>query len=272
MRDLWPEGPVQMGFVKNKLAIAFLQWFEKITYRNAMHVVALSPGMQDGVTKHIPLAKTSLIPNMAKIDKFSPHEKSIELIEKFNLKEDSFKAIYFGTLGLANAIPYILSSIEILNEKHKESIEFIFLGHGKYEEVIDKFIAEKNADNVKRIKRSTLSTVSELVNLCDVSFVTFSDVPILATNSPNKFFDSLSAGIPIIVNSPGWTKDIVEEFNCGIFVDPNNPNDLADKILYLNENPTIAKKMGEEARKLAENKYDKSILTQQFVMLVNTLI
>ena len=51
----------------------------------------------------------------------------------------------------------------------------------------------------------------------------------LATNSPYKLFDSLSAGKPIIVNSPGWTKGLVERYECGVFVDPNNPEDLVQQ-------------------------------------------
>ena len=68
---------------------------------------------------------------------------------------------------------------------------------------------------------------SEVVNCCDASMTSFLDLPILYTNSPNKLFDSLSAGKPIIVNSAGWTKDLVENENCGFYVDPNNPEDFA---------------------------------------------
>lgn len=272
VRDLWPEGPIQMGFIKNKFVVKFLKWLEKITYKNAIHVVALSPGMKDGVAKYINKDNISLIPNMAKIDKFGISEINFELLEKYNLKRDTFKVVYFGTLGLANAIPYILESIKILNEDYKDEIEFIFLGHGKFEAEIDDFINKNKFSNVKRIGRSKLSTVSDIVNFSDVSLVTFSDIPILSTNSPNKFFDSLSAGKPIIVNSPGWTKDIIENYNCGLFASPNDPKDLANKISFLKNNPIIAKEMGENSRKLAENKYDKSILTKKFVQLVDKLI
>lgn len=116
-----------------------------------------------------------------------------------------------------------------------------------------------------------LEELSEIVNLCDISLVTFADIPILATNSPNKLFDSLSAGKPIIVNSPGWTRDLVEDHNCGFFVDPKSPQDLASKILYLQKQPEVCKEMGLNSRKLAETKYDKSILCKKFVDVVESL-
>lgn len=101
--------------------------------------------------------------------------------------------------------------------------------------------------------------------------MTFADIPILATNSPNKLFDSLSAGKPIIVNSPGWTKDLVEDYRCGLFVDPKKPEDLASKILFLFENPEVCEEMGVNSRKVAESKYDKSILCKKFVDVVEKL-
>ena len=116
-----------------------------------------------------------------------------------------------------------------------------------------------------------MEELSEIVNFCDLSLITFQNIPILSTNSPNKLFDSLSAGKPIIVNSAGWTKNLVEEHNCGLYVDPENPQDLADKILYLNENPEICKQMGQNSRILAETTYDKSILCGKFADLVNNL-
>ena len=73
-------------------------------------------------------------------------------------------------------------------------------------------------------------------------------------------FDSLSAGKPIIVNSAGWTKELVENNGCGLYVNPNNPSDLVEKIHYLKSNNEILTKMGGKSRELAINKYDKELL------------
>jgi len=269
VRDLWPEVPIQMGAINSKALQRFLKWFEKITYRNAIHINALSPGMQAGVLKYVPVEKTSMIPNMAKIDKFWPREKNEEMMKTMGLSPDSLKVIYFGTMGLANAIPYILESIKIINNTHANVIEFLFVGHGRFLETINSFIQQEKALNVKTYNRKTMDEMSEILNFCDISLVTFSNLPILYTNSPNKLFDTLSAGKPVIVNSAGWTKEMVEHYNCGLFVDPENPNDLADKILYLKNNPKAVAEMGENARKLAESKYDKSILCKEFVDVVD---
>ena len=269
VRDLWPEVPIQMGAIKNKLLIKLTRFIEKIIYKNALHVVALSPGMQEGVIKYIPKKKTSMIPNMAKKDEFWPRKKNVQLEESLGLKTSSFKVIHFGALGLANGAYTILESALLL--KNDNSVEFLFVGGGSTEEGLVKFCNENNLNNVKFLGSFPMYQLSEIVNLCHVSLISFKDLPILYTNSPNKLFDSLSAGKPIIVNSAGWTKDIAEKYNCGYYVNPKKPKELIDKIKFLQQNPEVVTNMGVNSRKLAEEKYDKSILSKKFVEVVNGL-
>ena len=271
VRDLWPEVPIQMGALKNKSLIFIAKWFEKTIYNNATHIVALSPGMYDGVVeKKINREKVSMIPNMSKIDSFWPREKNLQVISELKLHRDSFKLAYFGAMGTSNDMELILNAARLL--KDQKDIEFLFMGQGAMESVLKKSAKDERLNNLNFYGNIAMSKLSEIVNFCDVSLVTFSNLPILATNSPNKLFDSLSAGKPIIVNSPGWTKNLVETYECGIFVEPENHQDLADKILYLKNNPDLAKKMGKNSRRLAETKYDKSILCAKFADMIDAQI
>jgi|SRR5690554_368940 len=271
VRDLWPEVPIQMGAIKNKILIKFLRWFEKITYKNALHVVALSPGMLDGVLKYVPKENTSMIPNMAKIDKFWPREPNDKLIQSMGLRKDSFKAIYFGQMGLSNDLETILSTAIQLQKENDTNIEFVIIGHGSKYKKVQETIYYENLTNIKLFSRVPMSQMSEILNFCDVSLVMFSNIPILYTNSPNKLFDSLSAGKPIIVNSAGWTKIMVEEAECGLFVEPDNSELLKNALLDLKNNPALKSMMASNSRNLAEQKYDKSILCYQFGEMIDKL-
>lgn len=269
VRDLWPEVPIQMGALKNPVVRNLALKFEKTIYQNAKHVIALSPGMQDGVLKYLPIEKTSMIPNMSKIDAFWPRPKNEVLMKELNLSLNTFKLIHFGALGIANGANTIIESAKLLKEN--SSIEFVFVGGGSTEQELKGVCKEYNLNNVKFLGRYPMDITSEIVNFCDISIVSFKDLPILYTNSPNKLFDSLSAGKPIIVNSAGWTKQLVEENMCGYYVNPNNPSELVDKILFLQSHPEVVEQLGVASRKLAENKYDKSILCKQFVEVINKL-
>lgn len=270
VRDLWPEAPIQMGALKNSLLIWLLRKFEEITYKNAEHVVALSPGMQEGVTKYIDREKTSMIPNMAKIDQFWPREKNVELMESMGLSKESFKAIYFGQMGRSNDIPFIVDAARKVHTNKKENIEFLFIGHGTMWNKANNIKNNEGLTNIHIFERKPMDEISEIVNFCDVALVTFSDIPILKTNSPNKLFDALSAGKPVIVNSNGWTKKMVEKYKCGFYV--KSSDELVDVLKTLSYDHQLREEMGKNARNLAENKYDKSILCDQFAKKINKLI
>jgi len=105
VRDLWPEVPIQMGALKNPLLRKLALMLEKTIYHNAIHIIALSPGMKDGViNKGIEASKVSIIPNMSKIDKFWQRTKNKLIAEKFNIDLKKMNVIHFGAMGKANGL------------------------------------------------------------------------------------------------------------------------------------------------------------------------
>lgn len=266
VRDLWPEVPIQMGAIENKWIINITRLLEKTIYKNAKHIIALSPGMQDGVVKYVSKRKTTMIPNMAKIDAFWPRDRNKDLQKSLNLNPESFKVVHFGSLGKANGAQTIIDSAKLM--KDVNDVEYLFVGGGSTENELREEVNKYGLTNVKFLGKFPMKEVSEIVNFSDVSIVSFLDLPILYTNSPNKLFDSLSAGKPIIVNSAGWTKDLVGENECGLYVNPKKPQELVDCINFLKNNPDVVVNMGLKSRELAEKVYDKSILAKQFVKTI----
>ena len=91
----------------------------------------------------------------------------------------------------------------------------------------------------------------------------FKDVPVLATNSPNKLFDTFAAGRPAIVNTDGWMRELVEQNEAGLYVRAGDARDLADKIAWLRDHPEDAARMGRNARALAEREFDRDALASR---------
>jgi len=261
VRDLWPEFPIQIGAIKNKYAIWYLRRLERHIYERSEHVVALSPGMQEGViAAGTPKEKTSMIPNMSKPDKFFPHEPNMEVANKYGVDITKFNVVHFGSMGRANGLKYIIDTAKILQDKGINDVNFIFMGSGATEPILKKQVEEQELKNVQFLGLHPMATLSEIVNLCDASMTSFLNLPILKTNSPNKLFDSLSAGKPIIVNSAGWTKDLVEKDDCGFYVDPDSPENFAEELIRYKDEKETLKRWGENARKLSLEVFDKSIL------------
>lgn len=271
VRDLWPEFPIQIGAVKNPLIIWILRKFEKCIYKHSEQVVALSPGMKDGVIlAGTPEDKVSMIPNMSKPDKFYPHEPNQNIVAQFNIDMGRFNVIHFGSMGRANGLQYIIEAAKCLKEKGDDSVRFIFMGEGATLPLLKELVDDYGLRNVMFLGNHKMDVVSEVVNCCDASITSFMNLPILKTNSPNKLFDSLSAGKPIIVNSAGWTKDMVEKDNCGFFVDPEKPEMLADKLLEVKDNKSLLEEWCKNARRLSVEVYDKSKLSAQVADVLET--
>ena len=261
VRDLWPEFPIEVGAIKNKFAIKLLRKFEKRIYDKSEHVVALSPGMKDGVVQAgTPDEKVTMVPNMAKPDKFFPHEPNLEIAKQFGIDLKKFNVIHFGSMGRANGLQYIIEAAKILSDKGDGTVRFLFMGSGATEPEIKKLSKDYDLTNVQFLGNHKMDIVSEVVNCCDASITTFLNLPVLKTNSPNKLFDSLSAGKPIIVNSSGWTKDLVEKENCGFFVDPETPETLAKELLKVKDDEELLNKWSDNSRRLSLEVFDKNIL------------
>ena len=202
-----------------------------------------------------------MIPNMSKPDKFFPHEPNMEIARQFGVDLKKFNVIHFGSMGVANGLTYIVDTAKILQDKGINDVNFIFMGVGATEPKLKKMVEELKLQNVQFLGNHPMATLTEVVNLCDASVTSFLNLPILKTNSPNKLFDSLSAGKPIIVNSSGWTKDLVEKERCGFYVDPEKPEELAEQLCLYKDNKELLKLWGENARRLSVEVFDKSILS-----------
>ena len=269
VRDLWPEAPIQLGIVKNKLLIRLLRSSERIIYHSASHIIALSPGIREGIrSSGVEEEQITMIPNMSKKSLFYPHPPNLKLASALGIDTGCFNAVHFGALGFANGLDYVIEAANLLNLQGINDIHFIFAGEGKMEKPLKEKCAKLRLKNVKFLGAHPMKTTAEIVNLCDCSLVMFSDVPVLYTNSPNKLFDSLSAGKPVVINSNGWTRSIVEDHRCGKYADPSDPADLARVLVDMKDSSDELSEMKKNCRMLAEQVYDKSILTGQFLSVI----
>lgn len=263
VRDLWPEGLIQEG-VTNPIVVWALRLLEKKSYHKAEHVIALSPGMKEGVMKvGTKDGECTMIPNMSKPDKFYPRERSNETTTRFGLKIDKFNLVHFGAMGFDNYLEYVIEAAKLAQEQNKNELNFVLLGDGSSLPHLKELVNSYNLNNVQFLGNHKMEVVSEIVNCCDATITSFRNIPILATNSPNKLFDSLSAGKPVIVNSNGWTKDLVEKENCGCYVNPDEPQELVDVLENMKDNPEKVKVWGANSRRLSVDVFDKSILSSK---------
>ncbi len=98
--------------------------------------------------------------------------------------------------------------------------------------------------------------VKDILGQVKVGIVTFYPLPNHVNAQPNKLFEYMSAGIPVVASKfPLW-ENIVEKNECGVCVDPQNPKEIAKAINYLLSNNDVAKKLGENAKSIIETQYN----------------
>ena len=267
--DLWPEAPVQMGIIKNPLLKAFLNKLEKSTYKRATAVVALSEAIKTDIDKKVPGKEIHVVSNMADTDFYKPELKKPELEEKFGVK-GKFVVSYIGTMGLANGLEYMVGGADATH-KARLPIHFLLCGEGAILERLKQLAAEKVLENISFVPAQNREGVREVMNVTDAVMISYKPLPVLETGSPNKYFDGLAAGKLMIVNVGGWMKREVEEQQCGIAVDPLNPQDFTEKISPFVKNANQTNTYQAAARRLAETVYSRRILSGKFLKLFNVV-
>ena len=260
--DLWPEAPIQMGFVQNYFLKQILYHLEASTYREAESIVALSPMIQSAIEKKVKGKTIHLIPNMADIDFYKSEIKSRVIEEKYGV-EGKFVVSYMGAAGVANGLDYFLECARA-SLKRGQNIHFLLCGEGAVLPRLKEAAKRLNLSNLTFHDFKNREGVRQVMSVTDVAFICYKAVPILETGSPNKYFDGLAAGKLIVANFGGWIKEEIESHSCGIYVNPNQPTDFANKIeVFLNDKEELIRYQ-QASRLLAESKYSRKILSERF--------
>lgn len=270
VRDLWPEAPIQMGVIKRNGPLGIVaKGLERFLYRRAKEVIALSPGMAAGVVAEgVSPLHVHMVPNSSDLDLFSPGPRDRALVKRYDLAH-KFVVGYAGAIGPSNAVEdNVPAAARILLERGRDDIVFVIAGDGKSMPALK----ERTADlpNVRLVGSLPKSEVPRLTRTADALMVLFADKPILATNSPNKLFDGLASGRPMIVNSAGWTREIVEDTECGIYVPAEDGEALANAIEKLADDRALRKRMEVNARATAEQRFARDLLAEQVLTVLHS--
>lgn len=219
VRDLWPELPIAIGALKNPVLKFVARKLEHAAYHNSAAVIALSPGMKDGVVATGYNAdQVCVIPNSCDNEAFVSNDADIAQFrsEREWLKDNPL-LLYAGTLGEINGVGYLVNLAKAL-ESIGSPIKILIVGEGKERE---KIIAQaKNANVLDRNlfieNYRSKNEMPAMFGAANISLSLFVDLPPMRSNSANKFFDALASGTPIMINYGGWQADIIEETGAGI--------------------------------------------------------
>jgi len=266
IRDLWPDAPVKLGIIRNKFLISLLYKFEKLVYCNASMVVALSPGMQKEIKVKCPGKKVVTVTNSANLDLFSVDSENPGL--KTYKKAYGDYVIYAGNIGEVNNSMLLYELAEEFKRRNL-NISVLVVGNGQLKDKLSEL--SKQNELLKVLDAVPKTELVKLLKPAISSLILLKDLPVLDTSSPNKLFESMAAGVPVIQTTQGWIKTMLSDINAGFTIRPNDVIDLAEKIVLLRDNDQLRNKMGENAKKYASEHFDKNKLADKYLEEIENL-
>jgi glycosyltransferase involved in cell wall biosynthesis len=259
-QDVWPDALYGMGIVKS----APLKWIlDKVTkrlYLQAKHIIALSDDMVAQICRLGNFQdKITVIPNGTDTHIFQPAEQI--------QREGDFVYIYAGTIGRANDLMQLIQAIRILSERKVKGIKVRIIGSGNRYTQVRK--AATGFEDYIDWEGSMIKTeVALRMQAADAGLVCFAPVKELEANSANKFFDYLASGLPVLINYGGWQAKVLEQNACGLSAPAGDATALAQAMIQMASDPSKARQMGINARKLATQQYDRTDLAKQTLKLI----
>ncbi|MCX2739934.1 glycosyltransferase family 4 protein [Pontibacter anaerobius] len=262
-RDLWPEGAIELGVIKSPVLKKLSYWFEKQCYRASSYIVTLSPGMTKDIQRRYDIDQIDDVTNAANISLFStpvPFPNSV--IEPYSY------AIYTGNIGMVNNSYWLFEAAKALRALGRSDITILLIGEGQQREELVRRAKEEGIQNFVRLDLMPKRELVGYVQHALVSLVPLKGTPVLDTSSPNKFFESLAAGVPVIQNTKGWMKDFLEQHKVGLTLDPNDPEQLAKTLIWMKNNPAQVGEMKQRALDVAKKHFDKDFLASKMLNIL----
>lgn len=264
VRDLWPELPKALG-MKNSFLLWGMSVLEKRSYHAADGCVGLSPGICEGIKRRSQKGKPiAMIPNGCDLDLFSPSNEKPDVIP--GVKPTDTVAVFTGAHGIANGLDAVLDMAAVLKTRNRDDVKIVFVGDGKLKPALKERAEKEHLDNCLFMGHMPKKELNEVMKRADIGLMILANIPAFYYGtSPNKFFDYIASGLPVVNNYPGWLADMINENKCGIAVEPGNPELFADAMMKLADHPKLREEYGKNGHALAEREFARDILGTKFV-------
>lgn len=261
VRDIWPESIVAVGAMKKSIVIRLFEWLEKRLYKSADKVVVVTDSFKsDLIKKGIDNDKVYVIKNGADLSTFYPQEKNQTILKQLGL-ENKFIIGYLGTHGMAHRLDFILNAASKISDP---SIQFLFIGNGAEKENLEQHNLELKNKNVLMHPSVTKCQVQDYISILDVALVNLKKSETFKQVIPSKIFENASMGKPILLGVDGESRAMIENYQAGVFFEPENMYDFITKVEWIKNNLSEYK---QGCSNLAKD-YDRKHLAHEMLNII----
>ena len=299
LQDIYPETAVSLGVLKDGFTLSLAQGLERFIYRKAEAISVISSGFKDNLRKKgVPDRKVHIIPNWVDIELFNPEfkddlsagspvyrasgrERTAEagpsaglaaeagkIRKELNL-DNKFVVMFAGNLGLAQGLQTLVKCAKLLREN--KDIEFVFVGEGVERENLVNLIKKYSLSNLRFISGQPNKKMPAYLSLANVCLAHLRRGEIWKMTIPSKIYEYMAMGKPIIIGVDGEAKRLIESANCGVYVQPEDPERLSKAILKLYKDKQLCFEYGKRGRSYVRKNYSRRKIVDEYISVVTKI-
>jgi len=259
--DLQVSVAEQMGFLSNRTLLRIAKGLEDFFLRESQTVSTVTHGFIDHFEQRgLPRAQLSFLPNGADTDFLRPQQPSQRLLDRWNLHGKKV-FLYVGTHAYYHGLDTLIEAAGLLSDP---SISVLMVGDGPERARLRKLVLEKGLNNVV-FGQSPYEEMDELYSIAYASIATLRKIGVAKDMRLSKVFPSLSCGKPVIYSGVGEAAELLQDNQCGLVVEPENPKLFADAISRLAADPVLTDRMGLAGRAFVEKEYSWSVIVTRWL-------
>ncbi len=264
VRDLWPAFAVAIGVLRQPLLIRASLWLESFLYKHSDRLIVNSPGYLEHVRSR-GAKNVDLVPNGADPSMFDPSAAGQGFRRQHSLN-GKFVVLYAGAHGLSNNLDVVLEAADLLKQAH--NIQFVLIGDGKEKTRLVEQARQMELTNVTFLPPVPKNGMPEALACADACIAILRPLELYKTTYPNKVFDYMAAGRPVLLAIDGVIRQVVESACAGIPVAPGDPAAMANAVQYLVDHPDECRKMGQSGRACIEQHFSRVDLAEKLVLIL----
>jgi colanic acid biosynthesis glycosyl transferase WcaI len=272
VRDLWPESLIAVGLGDaNSLLHRTLAAIAKFLYRHADRIVVVTPAFKDHLVTHwqVPREKITVVENGVETQLFAPQpiataKTKLGLAQKFVVS-------YIGTMGMAHGLETVIAAAAELQAQHP-GIHFLLIGEGAEKARIVAQARERNLTNLQFVDQQPRETIPAYIAASDACLVLLKKSDVFKTVIPTKMLEFMSCARPVILGVDGQAREIVEEAQAGIAIEPENARALAEAVLYLANNLDRCTELGRNGRDYIVRKFSRRATAEKYIRELDRMI
>jgi glycosyltransferase involved in cell wall biosynthesis len=264
--DIWPQSAVELGALRNRLAIRLAEMLELHLYRRAARVTAVTPGMLESLAaRGVPRGKLFLLTNGVDTSVFHPAPPNTELARTLGLDERKI-FLYAGTHGMAQGLTTVL---EAAKQTKNPEVLYLLAGEGAEKEALMKSVKTEGMTNVRFLPSQPKAVMPDLINLAYASIIPLKRLDLFKSALPSKMFESMATAKPIVGSLWGEAAELIESAGCGLVVPPEDAAALRDAVEKLAADTSLARELGENGRRYVAAHFERHAIAARFIELLS---